>query len=546
MLKMGRPRWIDARGQLWQLRAAAILNSRWLLGVGASTALALAIGFRYFNLNQYGFNSDEAVYSGQAAALAGHQDYAKMFGVFRAHPLLVMFVVSLGFRIWGVDDVIPRLITAAAGVLLVLVAGAVALIVHGRFAAVAAMFMTALSAYPITVSRQMLLDGPMALCFGVSLFFMARYVRSQRKVDLAAGAAGAGLAFLAKETAILMVPAVVVFFLIARDLPFRIHHVTLWGAVYGLTMLPFPLSLMLSGGSGTTQQFFVWQLFRRPNHPPDFYLSIIPVVGIPIVALAVIGAARAIYRRKAMDVLVLSSALVTLAFFQAWPVKGFQYLLPVMTPAVLLASDGLIGLGQAAATLVSRISLDARLPAGWAARGAAIAIACTVLWAGATSVLAAPAPMLLATDSDDTLTQPAYGFTAGTGGLAASRPTGDWIEHHTLDGARFITIGPSFANVIQWYGHRRAVALSVSPNPLRRNPTYEPVVNPDQLLRTNSVQYLVYDSYTASRTEFFTKKLLAYVAKYNGVQVFSYYETARKPDGSMGKVPVVLIYEVHP
>ncbi|HEY8738132.1 MAG TPA: glycosyltransferase family 39 protein [Candidatus Dormibacteraeota bacterium] len=530
----------------WQARTAAILNSRWLLAAGASVAIALAIWFRYFDLSHYGFNSDEAVYSGQAAALAGHQDYAKMFGVFRAHPLLVMFIVSLGFRVWGVDDVIPRLVTAGAGVLLVVVAGAVARVVHGRFAAVVAMFLMALSAYPITVSRQMLLDGPMALCFGISLFFMARYVRGQGKLDLAGAAAAAGLAFLSKETAILMAPAVIVFFLIARDLPFRINHVALWCAVYALTILPFPLSLMLSGGSGTTQQFFIWQLFRRPNHTPDFYLSIIPVVGIPIIVLAAVGVARALARRGAMDVLVLCSALVTIAFFQAWPVKGFQYLLPVMTPAVLLASDGLIGIGEFAAAVLSRLSFDARRPSIWAARGIGVGLACAMLWSGAANVLAAPAPLLLATDSDDTLTKPAIGFTAGTGGLAASRPTGDWIDKHTLPGARFITIGPSFANVIQWYGHRRAVALSVSPNPLRRNPTYEPVINPDQLLRTNAVQYLVYDSYTASRTEFFTAKLVSYVKKYHGVQVFSYAEDARRPDGTVGKAPVVLIYEVHP
>jgi hypothetical protein len=237
---------------------------------------------------------------------------------------------------------------------------------------------------------------------------------------------------------------------------------------------------------------------------------------------------------------------VTIGFFQAWPVKGFQYLLPVMTPAVLLASDGLIGIGEYAAAGLSRLSLGAPRLTSWTARAIGVGVACAVLWGGAANVLAAPATLMLATDSDDTLSQPAVGFTAGTGGLSASRPTGAWIDNHTLPGSRFITIGPSFANVIQWYGHRRAVALSVSPNPLRRNPTYEPVINPDQLLRTNAVQYLVYDSYTASRTQFFTTKLLSYVKKYNGVQVFSYYENARRPDGSLGKAPVVLIYEVHP
>ena len=57
-----------------------------------------------------------------------------------------------------------------------------------------------------------------------------------------------------------------------------------------------------------------------------------------------------------------------------------------------------------------------------------------------------------------------------------------------------MTIGPSMANLVQFYGHRRAYGLSVSPNPLNRNPSYEPLVNPDRALRDNELQYVVWDS----------------------------------------------------
>ena len=46
-----------------------------------------------------------------------------------------------------------------------------------------------------------------------------------------------------------------------------------------------------------------------------------------------------------------------------------------------------------------------------------------------------------------------------------------------------LAIGPSMANIIQFYGHRKAYGLSVSPNPLHRNPVYQPVANPDLLIR---------------------------------------------------------------
>jgi hypothetical protein len=115
---------------------------------------------------------------------------------------------------------------------------------------------------------------------------------------------------------------------------------------------------------------------------------------------------------------------------------------------------------------------------------------------------------------------------------------------HTLTSAQFITVGPSFANVIQFYGQRRARALSVSLNPLRRNPTYQPISNPDATIRNGEAQYLVYDAYSAARTPFFARKLLTYVKKFSGTSVYE--------DGSPGRqhndansFPTVVIYQVY-
>jgi len=45
----------------------------------AGLILVLATAVRLFNIDRFGLNSDEAVYAGQAAALAGHADYAQLF-----------------------------------------------------------------------------------------------------------------------------------------------------------------------------------------------------------------------------------------------------------------------------------------------------------------------------------------------------------------------------------------------------------------------------------------------------------------------------------
>jgi dolichyl-phosphate-mannose-protein mannosyltransferase len=553
-----------ARG-IRSIRAASLAfhsagqRSALITWIAGAAIFAVAAGVRLLGVSRFGFNSDEAVYAGQAAALAGHHDYAAMFGVFRAHPLLVHLVVSAVYRVTGVNDLAPRLVCVAAGLGLVLVAGATAAVVRGRRAGLITMLIVALSPYPVIVSRQMLLDGPMAFFFALCVLFLALYVRSPSRPKLFAAACAAGLAFLAKETAVLMVPAIVVFFLLVRGVTIPVLDALGAALVYAVTIAPFPLSLLLSGGSKLAQQFFIWQVLRRPNHEVGFYLTLIPTISIPVVALALVGVILAVSRRQPVDILLLSLTLVITAFFQFWPVKGFQYLLPVMVPIAILAADGVMVLATLAARGVRRLSSTRPMPTVQARPVAVttalslVLVCAVVMGAGLHGVLASQAPVIVATDSgqeDAGLTPgrdaPAYTFVAGTGGLEASRPVGAWAKQHTLPSSNFLTVGPSFANVIQFYGSRRARALSVSPNPLHRNPTYEPVLNPDLLIRTNAVQYLVYDSYSAARTPFFAQKLLTYVKKYNGILIYSDYQPARRSDGKPVQVPVVLIYEVHP
>ena len=59
--------------------------------------LVLAAWLRLAGLERTSLFGDEAVYSGQAAALAGDAARADSFGIFLAHPVLFQLVLGGGF-----------------------------------------------------------------------------------------------------------------------------------------------------------------------------------------------------------------------------------------------------------------------------------------------------------------------------------------------------------------------------------------------------------------------------------------------------------------
>jgi 4-amino-4-deoxy-L-arabinose transferase-like glycosyltransferase len=82
------------------------LISRRTVALGAILVAAAVLRLAAFNV--HGFNSDEAVYAGQAAAIAQDPELSPLFPVFRAHPLFFQFILSIFFTV-GTSDWIARL-----------------------------------------------------------------------------------------------------------------------------------------------------------------------------------------------------------------------------------------------------------------------------------------------------------------------------------------------------------------------------------------------------------------------------------------------------
>jgi 4-amino-4-deoxy-L-arabinose transferase-like glycosyltransferase len=486
--------------------------------------LFVAAFVRTWGLNHVGFNSDETVYAGQAASIAGNVTLQKFFPIYRAHPLLFQSLLSVLYQI-TTSDYAARLLSVSFGVGTVFLTYLSAKLLYGRRAGLIAAALLAVMPYHVVVTRQVLLDGPLVFFSTLTLYLVARYAITQKPIWLYATGAGMGLTFLAKETGIVLVAAVYAFIALAPRVKVRIRDLFISGAVMVLVMLPYPLSVAFGNSSKTGKSFFAWQLLRRPYHGIFFYFTTVPAaLGYILLAAAIAGLWVLRKERSWREILMLAWILVPIGFFQFWPVKGFQYLLPIATPVAILAARSL-----------------ARMPVrNWrrdTSTGLSPIVSGIALGAIGLSLLL-PTIQRISPSSSGT-------FLAGSGGVAGGREAGRWVGANVPRNAQLLALGPSMANIIQFYGDRKTYGLSVSTNPLHRNPVYEPLANADLKIRRGDLQYLVWDSYSANRSPLFAGKLLRFAEKYHGRVVHA--ESVKVSSGGVdGKRRVVVIYEVRP
>lgn len=505
-------------------------------------AVAAGTLLRLYQLGALGLNSDEAVYTGQAAALGEVPVLEEIFPVFRAHPLLFQYALSMLFRTAGglgvaEYDLLARLASVAVGSLTIWVLYRLGSALYGPVVGGLAAMVLALMPYHTVVTRQVLLDGPMTLCSTLVLLGLARYADTGRRAWLTAAGAALGLTFLAKETGLIFAGSVFLFFALARQIPFRIKDFVPASLAFGTVIAMFPLSLALAGGGGAqkSEQYLVWQLLRRPNHDWRFYLETVPFeIGLLVVLAAALGVVVLRREHGWREQLLMAWIVVPVVFFQFWPVKGFQYLIPAAPAVALLAARAL---WRWPAVCRSASSGRARLVG--AVRLAAIGV-----------VFASSLHASWSRLEDPTFSRFPGGsggrYLAGSGGVPGGREVGLWVRDHVPTGATVMTIGPSMANIVQFYGHRRALGLSVSSNPLRRNPSYAPIENPDRELRRGSIQYLIWDPYSAARSSHFSDRLLEYGRRYNGRVVYAAGVGPSRAASEPGAAGSIQVIEVRP
>ena len=193
--------------------------------------LFIAFFLRSWDIGWNGFNGDESIYSGQAASLLGEKEFLKDFAVFRAHPLLVQSMVSFAFSVFGIQDVVARMIPVIFGSLTVYLTYLVGRGLFDKRTALICSLILAIMPFHIIFSRQVILDIPLSFFVTLFLYFVARYQKTGKTFLCYWIGVSCGLCVLSKEVGAIMIAIFIAYTLIT--LYFKPKQAeTLWVGLY--------------------------------------------------------------------------------------------------------------------------------------------------------------------------------------------------------------------------------------------------------------------------------------------------------------------------
>lgn len=504
-----------------------------VLVIAQTTAMAGAVLFlagvlRFWMLAASGLSGDEAVYAGQAAVLAGDGDLGRYFVLMsrgNSNFLLFQYLVAGLFYVFGVNDLLPRVVSAVLSTLTVAVAFELGRTLYDRRVAVGGAILLAVSGYAVTLGRLALLDSALSFFFALAMLFAAKWIRSHRPIWLYAFAGAAALAIQTKVTGVLVL-AIVGLYLLAsgriRDL--RPRDWIDAAGVFAVFMAPALLQLAANPG------LFLALLGDSTRRISDvaseyYFVKLASYEGLifPVLWVAtVIAAAR---WRAPGDALLMGWILVGSLFFQLYPLKAYNYLLPVMPAFALIAARVLV---SACDGLVARLGIRS------------LRVAAPVIFGLLVASQLVPVSQTLASEQK-----------------AGIREAADWLASNTQADAGVMTISQGSAQyAISFYAKRDAYPFgrfrlaTVMPGGSLLQPQLSSsgsprdwvIYWPPRLIQTRVVSYLVFsinqpddppdDPFVATETQ---RQFRSLIEAYGGRLVYTVYSRHE---------PTVWIYKV--
>ena len=320
--------------------------------------LALAAVARLWQLGNTGFRGDEAVYAGQAAVIAGDDELKRYFILASrsdSNFLLYQNIVSFFYTVFGVSDVLARAVSAVFSILTVLVTFELGRTLYGKKAGLLAALFVALSGYSVALGRLALLDSTMTLCMTLAMLCAAKWVKSADSRWLYAFAVATALAVQTKVPGGLVLPAFAIYLVVTRQYrDLTVRTVLVCAGVFMVALTPALLHVASNPGQFLA---FLVQGGGRVSHVPWYYYisKVTDHEGYLIPVIWMVGVLFALRNRTPGDVLALAWVSVVIAFFQLYPLKAFNYMLPIVPVLSVLAARAIISLRYESPLRAARI-----------------------------------------------------------------------------------------------------------------------------------------------------------------------------------------------
>jgi 4-amino-4-deoxy-L-arabinose transferase-like glycosyltransferase len=312
----------------------------------AAIVIAAAIA-RFWSINNVGLGGDESVYAGQALILAGHEEMERFFVLVSrgsSNFLVHQGLQALSFVVAGFSDLSTRFASSLTSTLTVVPVFLLGRELYGKWTGITAALLFAINGYSIAIGRLALLDSTMVFFFTLSMFFLAKWLRQNEKRPLwiYLFAVSTALAVMTKTVAFLIIP-IAIFALVSSR---QIRKISLRTA--GIAVLVFfatliPAIYQLISYYDIYKEFFFQGASRVINVPATYYFDKLALnAGAAFLVVMFLGIAVALFYRKKEDLFCLLWLGIVFAFLQAQPIKGWNYLLPIIPVATILVARAFV------------------------------------------------------------------------------------------------------------------------------------------------------------------------------------------------------------
>lgn len=220
--------------------------------------IIVAFLLRSWDLGWNGFNGDESIYSGQAASLLGETEYLNNFGVFRSHPLLLQTLVSIAFALFGINDVVARIVPVLFGTLAVFITYLVGNQLFDRRVGLISCLVVALLPFHIIFSRQVLVDVPLSFFLILFIYFISKYRMTESNIVGFWAGVSSGLCIMSKEVGVITIPIFITYAILTRTLKLKKFLFVLAGYAFALSPYFF-LTLTRQDAMSSFYLYGIWR-----------------------------------------------------------------------------------------------------------------------------------------------------------------------------------------------------------------------------------------------------------------------------------------------